>query len=375
MSLQASAVLRASALLAMFAIVLASCSGATASTPRGNARDHTGLAAGHQSGVVYGIVPPQLPPAAQMPRIMRLVSQLAQGKPLIVHLYTDWSQYPSALPALDSEIASYVTRGFLVDLALRYVPPSGHDGDVAGFARYVSAMVAHFASQPSVAYLQVTNEANSPFNAAASDGAYDNAVGALVAGIEAGAAEKARTGSRVRLGFNWFSSLGAPADQRFFKSIGRLGGRLFASEVSWVGIDLYPGTYVPGSLPPPGSGHLAASAASDVSQAIGVLRSDLMPLAGLGSHVAIGVSEIGWATSPPERTFAEQAELVKAFMTGVCSVAVPDNVRFVQWYKLANTVLPTKSSPLSMGLASSAMVLYAGFAAYQAVIAHGCTLG
>ncbi|MHB1889941.1 MAG: hypothetical protein ACYCUF_03545, partial [Acidimicrobiales bacterium] len=350
--------------------VLASCGGSA--TTRARNASGTVVASQPQS-IVYGIIPPQLPPSSKLPSITRQVSRLAGGKPFLVHLYTNWSQYPATLPALDSEIAAYTSRGFLVDLALRYVPAAGHNGDVEGFARYVAAMVTQFAKDPAVAYLQVTNEANSPFNAAASDGAYKNAVGALVDGIEAGAAAKARTGSHVRLGFNWFSSFGVQADRSWWLSIGRLGGARFASDVSWVGIDLYPGTYIPGSLPAPGSGHLATTAAADVAGAVDNLRTNLMPLAGLGSNVPIGISEIGWATSPPARPLSEQAELVKAFAAGACSVAARDNLQFVQWYKLADTVLPTKASPLAMGLMSAALTPNPGFAAYQAVIHQGCS--
>ena len=356
-------------ILVATAILAAAC-GSTAPARTSGGRPGT---RGRSSQLTYGIVPPQLPPSSELPSIAHQVEQLAKGKPFIVHLYTNWSEYPATLPALDSEIAAYSSRGFLVDLALRYVPPPGQDGNVAGFARYVAAMVAHFAHQPSVAYLQVTNEANSPFNAAASDGAYKNAVGALVDGIEAGAAEKAKTGSHVRLGFNWFSSLGTQGDRAFFESIGHLGGARLASEVSWVGIDLYPGTYVPNTLPPPGSGHLATTAAADVAQAIDNLRTNLMPLAGLGPHVGIGISEIGWATSPPARPLSEQAELVKAFMSGACAVAVRDNLQFIQWYKLADTILPTASSPLAMGLMSPELAPKPGFAAYQAVVHQGCS--
>ncbi len=328
---------------------------------------------GRASLLTYGVIPPQLPPSSKLPSITHQVSRLAGGKPFIARLFLNWAQYPSALPALDTEVAAYTLHGILVDLTLRYVPPPGHNGDVAGFARYVAAMVAHFAKDPAVAYLQVTNEANSPFNAAASDGAYKNAVGALVDGIEAGAAAKARTGSHVRLGFNWFSSFGEQADRSWWSSIGRLGGARFASDVSWVGLGIFPGTYIPGSLPAPGSGHLTTTAAADVAGAVDNLRTNLMPLAGLGSNVPIGISEIGWATSPPARPLSEQAELVKAFAAGACSVAARDNLQFVQWYKLADTVLPTKASPLAMGLMSAALTPNPGFAAYQAVIHQGCS--
>jgi hypothetical protein len=193
-----------------------------------------------------------------------------------------------------------------------------------------------------------------------------------VDGIEAGARAKSATGSHVRLGFNWFSSFGTQADRGWWSSVGRAGGATFASDVSLVGIDLYPGTYIPPSLPAPGSGHLAATAASDVSQALDNLRANLMPLAGLGSRVAMGISEIGWATIPPARPLSEQAELVKAFMAGACSVAARDHLEFVQWFEMADGTSPTKANPLSTGLASADLVPGPGYTAYRDVVRRGC---
>ncbi|MCL4413926.1 MAG: TetR/AcrR family transcriptional regulator, partial [Actinobacteria bacterium] len=88
--------------------VLASC-GRSAATHAHNASGT--VAASQPQSVVYGIIPPQLPPSSKLPSITRQVSRLAGGKPFLVHLYTNWSQYPATLPALDSEIAAYTSRG------------------------------------------------------------------------------------------------------------------------------------------------------------------------------------------------------------------------------------------------------------------------
>ena len=303
--------------------------------------------------------------------VVSAVKELAGLTTIQVHLYTEWNTYPSSLPRLDEEIASYATAGEHVDLALVDATPVEVASNPQGFAAFVAAMVAHFAGQHAVTWIQVTNESNNPFTATAE--VYGQTpIAALVAGIEAGSAAKKETGSRAALGFNLFSSFGSVNDTVWWKSLGAAGGKRFAADVQWVGIDLYPGTYIPHTLPAPGSGHLANIAATDVAQAVDNLRTNLMPLAGLGSHVPMGISEIGWATSLPTRSLAEQAELVKAFTAGACSVAVRDNLSFMTWFELANNPVPTRATPFDEGLMDAALTPQPGFVAYQNAIRYGC---
>ncbi|MHB1711077.1 MAG: cellulase family glycosylhydrolase [Acidimicrobiales bacterium] len=323
--------------------------------------------------LTFGVVPPQLPlTPAQSTSTLAAVSALAQGKPFLVHLYTNWADYPASLPALDAEIAAYRRAGDQVDLALRYVPATGQIGDVAGFARFVAAMVAHYAHDPAVTMIQVTNEANSRVNPAASDGAYPGAERALVAGVEAGAVARSASRSHVALGFNWFYSYGPVADAAWWARLGGLGGRRFAADVNWVGVDAYPGTYYPApssSLDPTDPGAIPSA---EVAHILSTVRRRLMPKAGLGATIPLGFSEIGWATYPPVRTDAEQAHLLDAFAAGACQAAAADNVRFFQWYNLADSAGPTGGSSLNFGLLNVNFSPKPAFVAYQNMIRHGC---
>lgn len=325
--------------------------------------------------LTFGVIPPQLPlTPAQSESTLAAVGALAQGKPFLVHLYTNWAAYPASLPALDAEIAAYGRAGDQVDLALRYVPATAQIGDVAGFAEFVAAMVAHYANDPAVTMIQVTNEANSRVNPAASDGAYPGAERALVAGVEAGAAARASSGSRVALGFNWFYSFGPVADAAWWARLGQLGGRRFAADVNWVGVDAYPGTYYPAPSPSLDPTDPGASASAEVVHILSTVRHRLMPKAGLGAAIPLGFSEIGWATYPPVRTDAEQAHLLDAFTTGACEAATVDNVRFFQWYNLTDPPggIGGTASPLAMGLMHADFTPKPAFGAYQNVIRHGC---
>jgi hypothetical protein len=363
------------------ALFLTSCAGP------GNHVDNISHA-GHNSVMLspslltYGTVPPQVPivppqvpiPKIPMQKVIHAIKELSAGRGFIVHIYTTWAEYPSVLPALNTEIKQYALAGFTVSLTLRYMPPLGHNGDIQGFVNYVQNMVADLAHQPAVKFLQITNEPNSSVNPAASDGAYQNVLSALVLGIEAAHVEQIKVGSHAALGFNWFYSFGVQSDKAWWKSLGQLGGLNFVKDVDWIGVDLYPGTYVPLTFPSPKSPKFVDVAKADVANALGYVRTKLMPLAGFGANVPMGISEIGWATSPPTRSFATQARLVTAFSQSACSVAQKDNLVFLQWFNLADNFTPLVQSPLKMGIMKADLCPKPAFYAYQSVVRHGCPI-
>src|SRR5205085_12020267 len=96
-----------------------------------------------------------------------------------------------------------------VNLALKYVPPAGHDGDLAGYATWVADVVA---SHPRVSVWQITNEANVNLTGD-SDGGSKDPVGALIAGVEAA---KAAAQPKQKVGFNWFYRLDPKSDADFW---------------------------------------------------------------------------------------------------------------------------------------------------------------
>ena len=342
---------------ALVAILLTACS--SSSIPKIN-NETTSL-------ITYGVIPPQLPSSTVLSKSILTMKNLAGKNPFIVHLYINWADYNSDHLLLSTDISAYAKNGLQIDLAIRYVPTQENLGNTTAYANFVAQVVKTYAAQPALTQSQVTNEANSPFNAGASDGAYPQAMQALVSGIESGYQAKIRYHSQVKLGFNWFYSFGQTADVQWWTDLGKLGGKRFAQDVNWVGVDDYPGTWVPSTIP--GSGQSLANAGkNDVIKALNTVRTELMPLANLNSTVQLGLSEIGWATNPPTRSLSEQSTLVKAFSEGACSVAKKDNVGFMQWFEL----IGKDKSGLAMGLMSSTFTPKPAFSAYKSIIANGC---
>ncbi|MHB8467143.1 MAG: hypothetical protein ACYDH6_11595 [Acidimicrobiales bacterium] len=245
--------------------------------------------------------------------------RLANGRPFDVHLYAQWNRPSTAAidPFIDRIAAAHLT----VNLALKYVPPAGHDGDVAGFARWVAGVVR---SHPEVGVFQVTNEANVGASSD-SDGAAKDPVGALIEGVEAAARAK-RRGQLI--GFNWFYRLDPVDDASFWTALGTRGGAAFRHAVDYAGVDIYAGTYIP-----PG---YSVDDGGDFRAALDYVRNEMMPLAGLGRTVPIFVQETGYPTLTPLRSEAKQAAVVRAYI----AAAKGYGVGLLQWFQLTDARSP-----------------------------------
>ena len=96
-----------------------------------------------------------------------------------------------------------------------------------------------------VVALQITNEVNIAFSPNTSDGAYANAVEALARGVPAAKREARRLGyDQLRTGFNYAWRFG-DGDADFWRAVGAAGGKRLRRATDGVGIDTYPGTFVP----------------------------------------------------------------------------------------------------------------------------------
>ncbi|MDQ1373738.1 MAG: hypothetical protein QOJ09_1076, partial [Actinomycetota bacterium] len=238
--------------------------------------------------------------------------ELSAGQPFDVHLYADWrggvrADLLAAIQRIDS-------RGLRVNLALKYVPPAGHDGDIAGFAAWVSASVR---SLPQVDAWQITNEANVK-GSPDTDGGATDPLGALIEGVKAAASSRA-PGQLV--GFNWFYRLDPVSDGDFWSTLGTRGGDAFRSAVDFAGVDIYAGTYIPPVY--------AADDETEFRRALEYVRHDLMPLAGLGAAVPIFVQETGYPTLDPVlRTEARQADALRGYIRATRGL----NVGLLQWF-------------------------------------------
>src|SRR5215208_8202926 len=211
------------------------------------------------------------------------------GREVVVRLNRMfWAGGDAGLARFAALVDGYARSGFRTELQVRYHPPEGRAGDIAGWLEYVRAAVRTFAPRPSVVALSITNEANLPGSPNTSDGFYAGVRDALVQGVIAARAEADRLGRPdLSIGFSYADRNSPAADDAFWDELGRKGGAAFAAAVGHVGLQVYPGLFWPPVTTDP---------AGDVVEALNLLRGCWMPKAGLGPAVPLWVTENGYAT-------------------------------------------------------------------------------
>jgi hypothetical protein len=197
----------------------------------------------------------------------------------------------------------YARRGFEVEAQIRYHPAPEQEGDMAAWRRFARRATKALAANPALVSLSVTNEVNLPVSPNTSDGAYDGALQALVSGV-AGAGRALRRAGRedVQLGFTYAYRWLPEADAEFWHSIGALATHRFRRALDYVGVQLYPGLFVPPTL----DGETAGEA---TLEALTIVRDCYMPQAALGDAIDVWVTEIGYATNLGHTEDRQQAEL------------------------------------------------------------------
>ncbi|MGH9086101.1 MAG: hypothetical protein ACRDYW_11660 [Acidimicrobiales bacterium] len=242
------------------------------------------------------------------------MEDLAGGRAFDVHFYASWRG--GIDPGLAQVMRDTESRGLRVNLALKYLPPEGRDGDIAGFAAWVADVVG---DHPEVTTVQVTNEANSGASTD-SDGGSVDPLGALIDGVEAAAAVKH---PHQEIGFNWFYRLDPISDRTFWSTLGARGGQEFRDALDWAGVDIYTGTYMP---------PVAIDDEASFRAALDYTRNEMMPLAGLGPDVPLYVQETGFPTAGEVRSETRQADALAAYIRA----AEGFNVGLIQWFQLAD---------------------------------------
>jgi hypothetical protein len=274
-----------------------------------------------------GALGPAVPAVPERPRKTLAALRRLQppGLPLALRLNRFfWSGGPALVRHFERLTRRYTRAGYLVELQLRYHPPAGHDGDVAGFVRWVRRQVRRFGANPRVTSVQVTNEVNLPISPDSSDGAYRHARAALIRGVIA-ARQEARSlhYGQLTVGFNWVYRW--PADDAAFWATLRRGGPAFRRALDWVGLDAYPGTFMPPSLAPADAGPALVEAAA-------ALRC-FMAGARIGGAVPIHVEENGWPTGP-RRPAAGQAAALRSMLPALDRARGRLGVTDYRWFDL-----------------------------------------
>ncbi len=253
---------------------------------------------GGPGGVVSG-------PPDDIGRIGAALQDLAgDGPPLLVRLYVS---FEGSLAAALDLVAQFAQLGSSVDLALNY---HDGDGDVARWCSFVEQVVERHGDD--VGSIGVTNEANLRDVPFAPDGAYPNALEALVDGVLIAAATKRRVGASATIGFTAAGDAGAEPDAAaFWRGVAELGGDGFASALDFAGLTMYPGSF---AGPAPSTGELAARS----TEMLASYRARLSA-AGIPDTVPIRVSECGWPTGPG-RGEQDQAEVLSTIVRTVADL-------------------------------------------------------
>jgi hypothetical protein len=272
-----------------------------------------------------------------------------------------WSDGEAGLARFAQAVAGYTSRGYLVELQVRYHPPAGHDGDVDGFVAYVREVVRRFGPDQRVLGLQVTNEVNFKVSPDSSDGAYKDAPLALVRGVIAAKEEAARRGfGQLTVGFNWFYRTDPRSEDAFWRGLWDTGGERFVRAVDWVGLDTYPGTVFPPAEPPGGERDGIVAALDD-------LRVCRMPLAHLGARVPIHVEENGWPTGPG-RAEDRQVQALRDMVGTVDEFRGTYNVSDYRWFDLRDHDSSSENFQHHYGLLRDDYAPKPAFAAYRQLV-------
>jgi hypothetical protein len=254
----------------------------------------------------------------------------------------------------------YGRLGFEVELQVRYHPAPAQNGDIGAWLDYVRRVVRAFGPIKRVVALQITNEVNLTFSPNTSDGAYANAVQALARGVPAAKREARRLGyRRLRTGFNYAWRFG-DADADFWRAVGAAGGKRLRRATDWVGIDTYPGTYVPASF---------QNAGDALLEGIAQLRECYMPLAGFGRRTSIHLEELGYPTGPG-RSEAVQEAALEAFVKTANRYRGTYNVTSLNWFGLRDNNSAGPNFQSFFGLLRDDYTRKPAFGAYRKLVSE-----
>jgi hypothetical protein len=303
------------------------CFGTITADPKPGPALRFGITPGVQTGQLgTGPVPPRTPelPARQLAALAKL---RPAGAPFVLRLHRFfWSEGEAGVRRFLALAKRYTSHGYLVELQLRYHPSPAQEGDIGAWLRHVRDVVDRFGPNPRVVAIQVTNEVNLAVSPDSSDGAYDGAREALVRGVKAAKAEaRARGFDQLEIGFNWAYRNSPSEEQSFWGYVRDHGGPSFVRALDWVGVDAYPGTFIPPATTPGGERDGLVNAFSSFrcySSGAGIPKS-----------VPIHVEENGWPTGPG-RSYDRQAQAMDTMVRAVHDFRGTFHISDYRWFNL-----------------------------------------
>jgi hypothetical protein len=319
-----------------------------------------GIFPGGAAGVIAGPRPPAVP--EDQGRIDAALAELRGGRSFVVHQYMEYADPvggEAALHQAEASSAHYSAQGLAIEWVVRYRPAAAPD--VERYAAFLRDVVRRLGDEEAVKAIQVTNEVNNQASPDASDGSYAGARDALVAGVLAAKDEARRLGHGVEIGFNWFYRTDPASEEALWSELGAKGGQAFADAVDWVGLDVYPGTFFP-----PG----AARRRETIANALSYLRECLMPLAALPETTPIHITENGWPTAPPARSYAEQETALREMVGAAHDFRANYNVTDYRWFDLRDSNSSDPRFEQQYGLMRDDYSPKPAFEAYRSLIAE-----
>jgi hypothetical protein len=316
---------------------------------------------------VAGALGPAVPAVPDRPeKTLAALQQLqpAGGAPLALRLNRlFWSGGEPLVRDFATRTHRYTSRGYLVELQVRYHPTKAQGGDIAGFVRFVRHVVRRFGADPRVVAMQVTNEANLTISPDSSDGAYKGVRDALIQGVIAAKDEARRDHyGQLTVGFNWVYRSDPSTDKSFWTELGAKGGPRFRQSLDWVGLDAYPGTFFPPTEPPGGE-------RDGLVNAMSVLRKCFMPTASLGPSVPIHVEETGWPTGP-NRSEARQLAVTNELLRTLDDFRGTYNVTDARWFDLRDHNTSSANFQHHYGLLRDDYSAKPAFGAFRQLVAQ-----
>ena len=255
----------------------------------------------------------------------------------------------------------YTSRGYPVELQVRYQPSPEQEGDIDAWVRHVREVVRRFGPNRLVVGLQIANEVNITFSPDSSDGAYEGAREALVRGVVAAKQEAARLGhDQLRIGFNWAYRLDPASETSFWQGLRDRGGEEFAGSLDFIGLDAYPGTIFP-----PAESDLNGYRDGMVNAMSAIRCYATIP--GIPESVPIEIGENGWPTFPG-RSYEDQASILRVMVQAVHDFRGTYNVRDYRWFNLRDSQTGHPGVFQNAGLLEDDYDEKPAFAAYRELV-------
>ncbi len=285
------------------------------------------------------------------------------GAPFVLRLNRFfWSDGEAAFRRYLDLAKRFTSRGYLVELQVRYHPSAQQENDIPAWEAHVREVVRRFGANPRVVALQIANEVNFTFSADSSDGAYDGAREALVRGVIAAKDEARRRGfGQLAIGFNWAYRLDPGNEQSFWQGVRDRGGQAFVRSLDWIAVDAYPGTVFPPESDADGY-------RDGMVNAMSALRC-YATVPGIPASVPMKIEENGWPTFPG-RSEADQADFLERMVRAVSDFRGTYNVTDYRWFNLRDGDTSSAQPFQHLGLFRSDNTPKPAFERYRRLVAE-----